>query len=343
MRDFNLFKKTLLILLITTLSLMWGCSAPSQKSSGQIFALDTVIDITAYGENSDEALKAAKDEIRRLEKLLSVTDSESDVYRINHADGEAVTVSHETYELIERAVEISELTEGRFDITIYNAVKLWGFTTGEYKVPTEEDIEKALGSAGSDKIHLQGDNTIKVDKGTQIDLGGIAKGYIGDKTAVAMTEAGAEAGLLSLGGNVRTFGTKPRGENFVVGIRHPQESGHFAELQANECAVITSGGYQRNFTEEGVNYHHIINPETGKPSESDALSVTVVGNDDTLCDALSTAIFIGGTEYAAQLRSKYDSFEYLILTESDEVIASSGLLGKATLAQGFENLKIEYR
>lgn len=330
-------------LLLTIAFPLSGCMPETEKVSAQIFALDTVIDITAYGENAEEAISAAKAEIYRLEGLLSVTDTGSDLYRINSAQGEAVQVSDETYELIEKSLQRCYETEGNFDITMYNVIKLWGFTTGDYKVPEDSEITDTLICTGSDKITLSDNNIVTAEQGTAIDLGGIAKGYIADKAAEAMKYAGAQYGLISLGGNIRTIGTKPNGELWKVGIRHPEDSDYFATVNTEEGSVITSGAYQRNFTQDGVTYHHIIDPETGKPSRSDAVSVTIIGSDGASCDALSTAVFIGGTEYADRLYQQNGSFEYVILSADNGVYASKGLEGRLELADNYKDLKISYR
>ncbi|MBQ8000051.1 MAG: FAD:protein FMN transferase [Ruminococcus sp.] len=338
-----IFIAFLIALLLTFTFSLSGCTPESEKASAQIFALDTVIDITAYGENAEDAVSAAKDEVYRLEKLLSVTDAGSDIYRINTSQGEAVKINNETLELIEKSLLMSDATEGNFDITMYNVIKLWGFTTGEYKVPDESEIADALANIGNDKITLQDGNCITVSQGTELDLGGIAKGYIADKAAEVMISAEADYGLISLGGNIRTVGEKPTGELWKVGIRHPEDSGYFITLSTEEGSVITSGAYQRNFTQDGVTYHHIIDPDSGKPSASDAVSVTIIGSDGAMCDALSTAVFVGGTEYADRLYQQNGNFEYVILSDDNCVYASKGLEGRLELADDYKDLQIIYR
>ena len=158
-----------------------------------------------------------------------------------------------------------------------------------------------------------------------------------------MKTAGVEYGIISLGGNIRTVGTKPSGENFKIGIKHPDSDEYFAIIDTGDCSVITSGAYQRNFTREGKTYHHIIDPETGYPADSDIQSVTIIGEDGALCDALSTAIFIGGSDYAAKLYKQSIFFDYAILTKDNKVIASQGLQERLSIADGFEHLDITYR
>lgn len=321
-----------------------GCNTPSsKKESAQIFALDTVIEITAYGDKAQEAVSNAKAEIYALEELFSVTDADSDIHRINASPDEFVKVSEDVYTVAEKALSLHTLTEGNFDISLYNVLTLWGFTTKEYNVPSDEDLTEALAKTGIDKITLKDGNFVCVAKGCALDLGGIAKGYIADKAAQAMRDAGAEYGLISLGGNIRTIGEKPSGEDWLIGIRHPDINEPFITVLSKECSVITSGAYQRNFTQNGITYHHILNPKTGKPSDSDAVSVTIIGNDGALCDALSTAVFIGGTEYAKKLYKNTSDFEYIILSKDNNIYASEGLKGKLKLTEKYQNLNIVYK
>ncbi len=336
-------KLILLLVIIMCAPLLFGCKGTDEKATAQIFALDTVIDITAYGEKAEEAVDAAKAEIYALEGLLSVTDKDSDIYITNTSHGNSIEISDETYSLIEKSLRLSEETEGNFDISLYNVIKLWGFTTGEYKVPTDSELESSLANTSSDKITLEDGNRITVSQGTAIDLGGIAKGYIADKAAQTMKSAGAQYGLISLGGNIRTIGEKPTGEKWRVGIRHPEENGYFLTISTAEGSVITSGAYQRNFTQDGITYHHIIDPATGKPSQSDAISVTIIGSDGAMCDGLSTAVFIGGTEYADKLYHKLSGFEYVILSDDNCIYASKGLEGNLELSENYKDLKIIYR
>lgn len=341
----KLFYNFILFSLLTAITLSCaGCvTFEDNKATAQIFALDTVIELTAYGKHGEDALTAAKDKIYALEKLFSVTNTNSDIYRINTSQDEFVTVSEDVYKLTEEAVSLNILTEGNFDITLYNILKLWGFTTKEYRVPSDEELRDTLDKTGVEKISLKNSNQISVASGCALDLGGIAKGYIADKASDAMKEAGADYGLISLGGNIRTVGEKDDGTDWIVGVRHPDVNEPFLTVSAKECSVITSGAYQRNFEVNGSVYHHIINPKTGKPSESDALSVTIIGNDGALCDALSTALFVGGTEYAQKLYESNHSFEYVILATNNTVYASKGLEGKLTLTSNYQNLNIIYR
>lgn len=340
-------KKVFAALILILITLFVGCDSVkednSKINSSRIFALDTVIELSANGDNAQKAIKAAEAEIYRLEEVFSVTGENSDIYKLNNAQGKETTIESDVYILLDYAKYINTLTEGNFDVTVYPVVKEWGFTSKDYRVPDADEIKKALTYVSSENIVLKENYTVQLLNNAQVDLGGIAKGYIADKAAEAMKAVGIEYGIISLGGNIRTVGKKPSSEDFRIGIKHPDSQDYFAVISTDERSVVTSGAYQRNFTIDGKTYHHIIDPKTGYPAQSDIASVTIIGNDGALCDALSTAVFVGGSEYAEKLYSKTPDFDYVILTNDNKVIASPLLKDKLTLSEGFENLEIIYK
>ena len=303
------FLSFFLCLIMALLSfVLTSCNSEVKTETAEFFVFDTVVDITAYGEKAKEAIEAARDELYRYDALLSTTNENSDIYKVNN--NEYQEVSAETAEIIEKSLKISELTEGSLDITIYPVVELWGFTGGNYRVPSESEVEEALNFVGFDKISLQGNNVIKDDPKVQIDLGATAKGYIGDKVAEAIKNAGCNSAVLSIGGNVVTVGTKPDGKDFNVGITWTDGKEICATVSLKDMSAVTSGTYQRNFTENGVFYHHIIDPKTGYPAQSDIGSVTIFTSNGLVADGLSTAFFVMGSEKAVEF---YESEKYLQL------------------------------
>ncbi len=340
----NTYLKKIICLLfsLVTVTTAVACeSLPPTAQNAEIFALDTVITLTAYGENPEAYLEAGKAEIRRLEALLSVTKKGSEIYEINHADGKEVEVSEETYSLLEKAAELSALTSGKFDPTLRNLSALWGFGTENAHVPTESEIKKTLATCGMDNLILS-ENKVRLLKSVNLDLGGIAKGYIADKCGDAMLKAGMSYGIIDLGGNVRTVGEKHDKAPWKIGVKYPDTNSHFLVVECKDTSLVTSGGYQRKFEENGKIYHHILNPETGYPAESDIKSVTVIGKDGTLCDGLSTALFIGGADFAVELYKAKEGFDFIILTENDEIFASEDLKGKLILEPQYNHLSITY-
>lgn len=295
--------------------------------SRDVFAMDTYMNIKAYGSNGEAAVDAAVDEINRLDSLISIGDENSEIYEVN-ANGTGI-LSPELGYLVERSMELYESTGGLFDITIYPLMVEWGFTTQEYKVPDEATLAELLALTDASKINYD-EETGKISfdmDNMQIDLGGIAKGYTSSKVMEIYKEHGVTSGLVSLGGNVQLLGTKPDGSPWLVGIQNPNDDSEMAgTLYASDVAVITSGGYERYFEEDGVTYHHIIDPRTGYPSDSGLTSVTIVSEDGTLADGLSTSLFIMGKDQAiAYWRQHSDEFDVILIDEDNEIYVTEGI------------------
>lgn len=304
-------KKLLCIVLavILALSVLCACSSMS-KVTDEMFALDTFITFTVYDNNEalcDTVIDDCKAEITRLENLLSATKEGSDVYNINNSHGEQVLVSDETAGLIKRACELSESCDGAFDISVYPLVTLWGFDTKDYTVPSDEEIEKTLASVSYKDITVS-DNSVTLKDGMSIDLGAIAKGYIGECVREVLSDSGISRAVVNLGGTVILYNSSDDDENFTVGVEHPDTAEVFATISTKEHFTVTSGAYQRYFELDGVRYHHIIDTTSGKPSDSDISSVTVIGSDGVANDALTTAFYVMGVD---------ETLEYL-KTHTDE-------------------------
>jgi FAD:protein FMN transferase len=317
----------------------------TEEASVQIFAMDTVMSVSAVGKDAQEAVDAASTEINRLDKLLSAENKDSEIYQLN-ASGDAV-VSEETLQLIQRAQEISKSTEGAFDITIYPLMQAWGFTTQNFRVPEESEIEDLLTHVGSDKVSIEEEtNEVSLAEGTKIDLGGIAKGYTSAHLAELFTQYDLQSATISLGGNVQMYGSKTDGENWNIAIKDPSDpdsdSKFLGIVSIKDGAVITSGGYERYFEEDGVTYHHILDPSTGYPSDRGVTSVTIVSSDGTLADGLSTSLFVMGIDKAsAYWRQHSDEFDFVIMTEEGKLYISEGLEGKFQSDYEYEVVKAE--
>lgn len=219
--------------------------------------------------------------------MFSVGNENSDVTKINeNGSGE---VSEETAFIMNRAMQVSKETKGAFDITIYPVMELWGFTTKNYRVPEHSEIAEVLKHVSYTNVGINGQQ-VTLSDGASIDLGGIAKGYTSSRVIQIMKDCGIEHAIINLGGNVQVLGRKSDGSDWRVAIQNPDsESSYLGVLSTADKAVITSGGYERYFEQDGQVYHHIIDPQTGYPSESDLTSVTIVCSDGTTADALNEA------------------------------------------------------
>lgn len=328
--------KKLSALLLSLSLLLGGCGAGGGPKTEYLFAMDTLMELTAYGKNAGEGIRGAASVIKELEGLLSVTDQGSDVFAINR-DGGAESVAPHTRSLIAEALLLGDMTGGALDITIYPIVKAWGFTTGEHNVPGDAELAGLLSKVNYSDVELDGSG-VSLPQGVEIDLGAVAKGYAGDMAAQAMRDSGIASAILNLGGNVQTVGSRPDGSPWRVAVKNPLDPGredYLGVVLAEDMAVVTSGGYERFFERDGETYWHIIDPATGRPADSGLVSVTVVGPSGVLCDGLSTALFVMGRDAALALwreRGGADSgFDVILVTESGRVTVTAGLSDRFTL------------
>ncbi len=296
-----------------------------QKScTKQLFAMDTFMSFTAYGKNCEKAVDAAIDEVERLDALLSTGKETSEVSRINAAGGGEV--SEDTAVILQEAMEVYQRTEGLFDVSIYPLMELWGFPSQEYHVPTREELLEVLSLVDASKIAFDG-TYIKLLEGQRIDFGGIAKGYTSARVMDVFQEYGIHSGMVTLGGNVQVLNKKLDGSKWQVAIRDPEHEGKIlGVLGVENQAVITSGGYERYFKEDGETYIHILNPRTGYPADKDLISVTVISEDGMLADALSTSLYLMGREEAVSYWERYgEEFEMVLVTEKGEILVTEGI------------------
>ena len=310
-----------------------------------IFAMDTYMTLTAYGEECSEALADAEAEIHRLDALLSVGNEKSEVYQINNSG--TGSISKDTGILLKESLELYQETGGAFDITIYPLMVEWGFTSGNYHVPEQSVIDKLLQNVDSSRITYDpAGETITLEEGQGIDFGAIAKGYTSSRVMDIFASHHLVSGLVSLGGNVQCYSTKVDGSLWKCGITNPKSPDDTSSLagiiQAADQAVITSGGYERYFTDEksGITYHHIIDPATGYSAKNGLASVTIVSPDGMLADGLSTSLFIMGKDKAIDFwRTHRDEFDMILITDDDQILITEGIQDTFTSNYEFEIIK----
>lgn len=326
------------------LSLPAGCQVEDVEEESRIFAMDTVMTLTYYGQDREsgrEALEEGVAAVYELEDLLSATAPDSEISALNEA-GQA-HLSPDTAQLLSAALELCALTGGALDITAYPAVEAWGFTTGEYRVPNQAELEELGDRIDYTQVSLDQEGASLPD-GMKLDLGAVAKGYTADRLAKLAQERGITSALLDLGqSTILALGAKPDGSPWRIGIQDPQGEGYLGVLELEGQAMGTSGGYQRYFERDGVRYWHIIDPATAAPARSGLLSVTVVSPSGLACDGLSTALFVMGLERGTQFWRDHPEleFEALFILEDGSLALTSGLKDSFTLAQGYEDREVE--
>ncbi len=331
-------KRCVLAVLLMFVLVLPGCGrkqeAPAAEAS--LFAMNTYMTFTAYGERAEEALDAARQQIQDAEALWSVTDENSEIYRANHSGGQTIQVSEETAAILSFALERAEKTGGALDPTIYPVLEAWGFTTDQKQVPSDEEIASLLAYVGYSRISLEG-TQLTVPEGMELDLGAVGKGYTADLVTETLAGYGVESAVISLGGNVQAIGSRPDGSDWRIGIREPWGEGNLGILEVSDAAVVTSGGYENYFEDgEGNIYWHILDPKTGHPANSGLQSVTIVSTAGKLCDALSTALFVMGADGAENYWRENGGFDMLLVTDDGEILITEGIAQQFTLGENRE-------
>ena len=347
MRNLELSKTLALLLCLAMLFSLCACGSREEASSTddsseahkQFFAMDTIMTVTAYGKGGDEGIAQVVEEITEMDNTLDPAVRNSEAFKINNAHGNPTQVSEGILTMLKKAKELYDDTDGALDLSTYPLSQLWGFIDldvenhEEGNVPTEEQIQEKRNLLGFDSLTIE-DQSVSIPSGTEISFGAVAKGYASDTAVETLRSKGIKSAIVSLGGNVQTLGeTKPDGSSWNVAVQDPNDpSGYLGLLEAGETAIITSGSYERYFEKDGVRYHHILDPKTGKPADSGLVSVTIVCSSGLTADALSTAMFVLGPEKASDYwRAHADEFQMIMVTTDNQVLYTSGLSGKFTM------------
>ncbi|MBR6912275.1 MAG: FAD:protein FMN transferase [Treponema sp.] len=329
-------------------------SSVESESVGKIGKLDK--------KRAEKILAEVKNEIFRLEKMLSVTKKESDVYKINSVfenpnDKKMVPVHGEVKEIFDFSLAMYEETNGFFNPALYPVVREWGFTTGDYKIPSDEKISALISSTDFSQFEIlpsPSDSefpfSVNVPEKMMVDFGAVAKGFSGDKVISQMKNAGVSSALIDFGGNVQSLGRKSDGSLWNVGIRSPWGDEVACAVKVESAAVITSGGYERFFVgDDGKTYIHIFDFRSGKPIENEIASVSVIAKNGAYADSLCTALFVMGVEGAIEFWRERRDFDFVIMTNGktdDEnsgernLIYSEGIADSVEIVIPFEKVRV---
>lgn len=292
------------ICLIIVFLLLSGCAAKDTTFNHTFFCMDTMMDFRIWGSDSTDAANEMADMLEAMEEDWSASSDTSLLAALN--DGTA-DLTEEQEALIARVEALSQRTGGAFDPRLYAVTELWGFPTDDFRIPSQEEIDAAL---------LE----------QRWDLGAALKGYAGERCIQIMEQYDVERALLDLGGNIQTYGSKPDGSPWNIGIRSPFDSGTIGTISiTGTMSIVTSGDYQRYFELDGQRYYHILDPKTGRPADSGLSSVTVICEDGLTADVLSTALFVMGLEEGTAFYQESDDFEAVFILTTGEVYATEGL------------------
>ncbi len=334
--------RNLIVILLAVLLLMSfvpGCrdnSTPNpddlERHERTFFVMDTMVDVILWTakDRSEVAdiFSQVDDELQRLHAIFSAFEDDSDVAKISDAAGiEPVQVQPETLEVIQAALDYADMTDGKFDITLAPVLRLYTFGE-DARVPTQQEIDEKLPLVDYSlvEVDMQAGTVFLPQPGMRLDLGGIAKGYVVDVATDMLRDLGVETGVVNAGGDISFVGPKYDGTPWRIGIKDPtrHRTHQFAVIELEGGAIVTSGDYERYVEQDGVRYHHIIDPADGQPARS-CKSVTIVAPNAMLADLLSTAVFVMGPEAGMALVESLEGVEALIWDAQDQVHASSGL------------------
>lgn len=326
-------KRTVSLLLAVSVAIsavICGCSAEIRVSE-TLYVFDTFLTLTLYGDNT-EKLQSAVTEIRNItdsiQACASARDDESELSKLNSsAYLTDITVSEQLYDIIKTGLYYSELTDGAFDITLGYLTRDWAIGTENAKVPDKEFIDKYSGQRGWLSVITDDEkHTVRYtgDK-ISIDLGGIAKGYAAEKAREYLLSEGITKAMLDFGGNIVAIGRKNENSLWKIGIKNPLGEGTFAAISCENKAVVTSGNYERRSVIDGVSYHHILDGMTGYPADSGIISATIIADNSTVADCLSTAVFVLGAEKGLKLVEGIDGAEAIVINGELDVMSTSGI------------------
>jgi thiamine biosynthesis lipoprotein len=317
-----------------------GCRSAGEPTTGTEQLLGTIIRISIHdGDYGQEDLEAVFERVAEIEARMSTSEEDYDtteLLEVNRAAGDRpVQVSEDTFAVLERALEFSRATRGAFDVTIWPLVRLWDIGSGGESVPDDEAIERARALVDYSELELDpGSESVYLPRdGMGVDVGAIAKGYAADEAERILRDRGVEHALLDFGGNILLIGNKPDGSDWRIGVQRPDatRSEFIGVVRAANQTVVTSGPYERFFVEDGVRYHHILNPDTGYPARNGLQQVTIIADRSMDADAVSTATYVLGLSAGLDYVESVEGVEAIFVTEERHVYMTQGAAPVFTL------------
>ncbi|MGL4914442.1 MAG: FAD:protein FMN transferase [Romboutsia sp.] len=328
-----MIKKTLVSILTIFLTLaISGCSNEGendQLSRTEIF-MGTPIKLTLYNESNEEILDKAFEKVSKIEDTLSINKPGTELDNLNAKSGiSPVVLSEMSYDIIRKALEYSKLSDGGYDVSIGPLIKLWSIGLPEAKVPTQEEINEVIKLIDYSNIDMNDSNreVFLSKKGMIVDLGSIAKGYVADELVKLLKDEGIEKAIIDLGGNIYALGYKEENKKWRIGIQNPfDDRGNVVgTIDVANKSVVTTGVYERFIEKNGKKYHHILNPKTGYPYETNIAGVSIVADHSIDADALSTLVFTKGLEEGLKFVNELENVDAIFITNKKEIYTTKGI------------------
>ncbi|RDY25421.1 FAD:protein FMN transferase [Romboutsia weinsteinii] len=327
-------KRIISILMIVLAISITGCSSKNKDETitrTELF-MGTAIKVTLYEGGNEGILDKVFNRIIEIEDLVSINKDGTELTKLNDNSGvDKVKLSDTSYNIIKEGLRYSKMSDGAYDISIGPLVKLWSIGLPEAKVPTKDEINETIKYVDYSKIEIN-DSTKEVflsQKGMMLDLGSIAKGYVADEIVTLLKNEGVNKAIIDLGGNIYALGSKEENKGWNIGIQDPfdDRGNAVGVVEVADKSVVTTGVYERFIEENGVKYHHILNPKTGYPYETEIAGVSIIADKSVDADALSTLIFTKGLEEGLKLVEELDTVDAVFITNNKEVYITDGLKG----------------
>lgn len=320
------FKKITAALICASI-LLTGCSGKRGRTYEDTL-FDTVVKVKILDKSDESVIKGCENICKKYNRLFSPDNKNSDVYKINHAKGKAVTVSDDTIAIIKKGLYYGKFSKGEFDITIGSVSNLWDFRSGKKKVPASHKISRQLNHVNYHGVLIHGNSVTLTDRHAKLDLGGIARGYVADRLKAYLRKEGVKHATIDLGGTIQTVGTKPDGSDFNIGIQKPfgKTGDVIASVKIADQSVVTSGIYESCFKKNNKLYHQVLSTSTGRPCKTDLYSVSIITDSSLTADALSTICLMYGYERAENVINQLDNVDAIFITNDGEIHYTNNFL-----------------
>lgn len=345
--------KKIIVMIMTILLTcgLIGCNKETQEeepkeplSRTEIF-MGTVVKVTIYDGGSEEILDKAFERVVEIEDLVSINKEGTELQNLNENAGiKGVKLSDTTYDIIEKGIKYSKMSDGGYDLSIGPLVKLWSIGLPEANVPTKEKIQETIQYIDYSKVKLnpQTKEVFLSEENMIVDLGSIAKGYAADEIVEILKKEGVTQAIVDLGGNIYAMGLKEGNKNWKIGIQNPfdDRGSVVGSVSVTDKSVVTSGIYERFLEKDEVKYHHILNPKTGYPYETDIVGVSIIADESIDADALSTLVFTKGIEEGIKFVEQLDGIDAVFINKDNEVYITEGIKDNFKLIN--ESFKLAY-
>ena len=325
-------KKIVIFISLILMIFIVGCSTKDVDNpiSRTEIIMGTTVGVTLYENGSEEVLDKVFKRVQEIENLVSINKEETEIDKLNENAGiSPVKLSDSSFEIIEKALYYSKLSTGGYDLTVGPLVKLWNIGLEGAKVPTPEEISNTLPLIDYNSLELnkEGQTIFLTKKNMMIDLGSIAKGYAADEISKILAENNVHSAIINLGGNVYAHGEKIDGSDWKIGIQNPfNERGNIVGLvKVKNKTVVTSGIYERYIEQDGVKYHHLLDPKTGYPFDNNIAGVSIITDKSIDADALSTIVFSKGVDEGLKFVEDLPNVDAIFITKDNKIYLSKGI------------------